>query len=113
LNRKRGFLILTILGLIAPCFFFVSFLLGHGLNGKEVIRELFATPTSMLLLANVVISSVAFVRFMEQEAARLAIGKTWVYLVALTAVGLSFALPLFLYVRESHLEIRSTPRGSA
>jgi hypothetical protein len=35
------------------------------------------------------------------------------YVVALLTVGLSFALPLFLYVRESHLEAKVGPTGGS
>jgi len=37
----------------------------------------------------------------------------YLYVVALLTVGLSFALPLFLYVRESHLAARVGPTVSS
>jgi hypothetical protein len=53
------------------------------------------------------VSCVVFVRYLRQEAVRYSIGRWWLYLLALFVVGLSFALPLFLYVRESHVEARA------
>jgi len=38
------------------------------------------------------------------EANKLQMKNSWVYLLASFLVGLSFALPLFLYFRERQLE---------
>jgi len=49
---------------------------------------------------------VVFVGYVKQEAARYSMGHLWLYLAALLTVGLSFALPLFSYARESAIETR-------
>jgi hypothetical protein len=41
--------------------------------------------------------------FMVFEGQRIKMKNWWLFLPA-TAIGLSFALPLFLYFRERHLE---------
>jgi len=109
LRRKHFYLILAIIGFVGPYYFFISFLMAHGLDGKAFIQELFATRISTFFAVDLLLSCVVFVRFLRQEATRYAMGYWWLYLVALLTVGLSFALPLFLYVRESRLEAGARP----
>lgn len=54
-------------------------------------------------LTGTVPQCVVFVIFFRHGARRYSIGYRWVYLLALVTVGLSLALPLFLYARERHL----------
>lgn len=103
MNRKTLYLILAIIGFAVPYYFFVSFLLAHGFDARLFVRQLFASPISTLFAADLLISSVVFAVFMGRESARLSMKRAWLYLVALCLVGLSFALPLFLYARESRV----------
>jgi hypothetical protein len=45
-----------------------------------------------------------FCGFLREGANRFTMRRRWVYVLALVTVGLSLALPLFLYVRDSDLE---------
>lgn len=101
--RKNVYLILSIVGFALPYYFFVSFLATNGLQFRVFFQQLFATPISSFFAADLLISSVVFVFYLRREAARYNIGKRWLYLVVLLTVGLSCALPLFLYVRESRI----------
>jgi hypothetical protein len=107
MSQKRLYLILAVIGFVCPYYFFISFLRTQGLDGKAFVQELFGTRISIFFAVDLLISCVVFVRFLRQEARRRSIAHWWLYLVALLTVGLSFALPLFLYVRESHLEARA------
>jgi len=104
MRQRHLYLILAVIGFVVPHYFFVSFLTAHGLDGKEFVRELFATRISTFFAVDLLLSCLVFVRYLRREAARYSIGRWWLYLLALLTVGLSFALPLFLYVRESRLE---------
>ena len=104
MKQKNLYLVLAVIGCIGPYYFFISFLTAHGLDGKLFLQELFGTRISTFFAVDLLISCVVFVRYFQQEARRHSIEHRWLYLVALLTVGLSFALPLFLYVRESHLE---------
>ena len=107
MNQKRLYLILALIGFIAPYYFFISFLMAHGLDGKTFLQQLFGTRISTFFAVDLLLSSVVFVRFLRQEARRYAIARWWLYLLALLTVGLSFALPLFLYARASQLELNT------
>ena len=101
---KRVYLILAIAGLVLPYYFFVSFLMANGLNGRLFFQELFATKIATFFAVDLVLSCVVFVSFLREEATRHRIGASWLYLVVMLTVGLSCALPLFLYARESRIE---------
>jgi hypothetical protein len=49
-----------------------------------------------------IVSSLVFIVYLEQEGARRSMKHKWVYLVALLTVGLSLALPLFLFVTRGY-----------
>lgn len=104
MSRKRSYLFLAVIGFIGPYYFFISFLMAHGLDAGLFIQQLFGTRISALFAVDLLLSCVVFVRYLGQEAARCSMKHEWIYLIALLTVGLSFALPLFLYVRESHLK---------
>lgn len=107
MSQKHFYLILAITGFIAPYYFFISFLMAHGLDGKAFLQQLFGTRIATFFAVDLLLSCVVFVRFLRQEARRYAIARWWLYLLALVTVGLSFALPLFLYVRAIHLEVKA------
>jgi hypothetical protein len=101
--RKKVYLILSIVGLLLPYYYFVSFLTANGLDFRVFFQQLFRAPISSMFAVDLLISSVVFLVYLRREAARYNIGKRWLYIVVLLTVGLSCALPLFLYVRESRI----------
>ena len=111
MNPKYVYLALAVIGFVVPYYFFLAFVRVHGLNGELFLQELFGTRISCFFAADLLISCLVFVRYLRREATRFGIDKIWIYLLALVTVGLSLALPLFLYVRESRIEAgaRSEP----
>jgi hypothetical protein len=101
MNRKNIFLVLTIIGFIAPYYFFLQvreFDLGQ-------LLQLFSASTILSGIAmDLLVSVIVFWFFMFTEARKLQMKNSWVYLLATLLVGLSFALPLFLYFRERKLQ---------
>jgi Terpene cyclase DEP1 len=104
MKAKYFYLVLAVIGFAGPYYFFIAFLKAHGLDGKAFLQELFGTPISTFFAVDLLLSSVVFVRYLRQEASRYRINRWWLYLIALLTVGLSFALPLFLYVRETRID---------
>ena len=104
MSRKLVYLILAVIGFILPYYFLISFLATHGLAARLFLNQLFGTPISTFFAADLLISCVVFIIFLRREAARHAMKHQWAYWIALLTVGLSFALPLFLWAREGHLE---------
>jgi len=102
--KKNIYLFLAFLGLVYPYYFIFKY---YGLNEISTtvpaIFNLFATSMSAAFNTDLFVSLVAVWAFMVLEGTRIKIKNWWVFLL-LTAVALSFALPLFLYFRERRLE---------
>jgi len=101
MSRKNIFLFLAIVGFIAPYYFFLQvreFDLGQLLQLFSASRILSGIAMDLL------VSVIVFWFFMFTEARKLQMKNAWVYLLATLLVGLSFALPLFLYFRERKLQ---------
>ena len=107
MSRKLAYLILTVIGFVLPYYFLISFLMTHGLAARVFLNQLFGTPTSTFFAVDLLISCVVFMIFLRREAERHAMKYEWIYWISLITVGLSFALPLFLWAREGHLETRA------
>ena len=75
-----------------------------GLQLDLFVRQLFANRVSLFFGLDVLVSSAVLVVFMRVEGRLLRIRFRWLPIVGLCAVGVSLALPLFLYLRESALE---------
>jgi hypothetical protein len=101
MTRKHLYLVLAIVGFVAPYYFLISFLLAHGIDGRLLFKQLFGTPISTFFATDLIISCFVFLVFWQRESRRHAMKHRWVYLLALFTVGLSLALPLFLWARES------------
>ena len=103
MSRKNIFLALTVIGFIAPYYFFLQ-VREFDLNAlfQQFAASRILSGTAMDLLVSVFV----FWFFMFTEAKKLDMQNSWVYLLATFLVGLSFALPLFLYFRERKLEGR-------
>jgi Protein of unknown function DUF2834 len=104
MSRKPLYLILAVIGFVLPYYFLISFLMAHGLDARLFLTQLFGTPISTFFAIDLLIACVVFMIFLRQEAERHAMKHQWIYWISLFTVGLSFALPLFLWAREGHLE---------
>ena len=106
MTRKNIFLILAILGFIAPYFFFVQVPPESASDIPALLQPLFANNFMKGVGMDLTVSVIVFWTFVFVEGSRLQMKNPWVYLLATLMVGLSFALPLFLYFRERKLETR-------
>ena len=105
MNRKSIYFVLALVGLLAPYYFFFKFLNANGFNIPLLLDELFANNVSTFFAVDLIISIIVFWIYMIAEANKLRMKNWWLYILASLTVGLSFALPLFLYFRERKLEI--------
>ena len=107
MTKKNIFLILAIIGFIAPYYFFIQVPPGDLANLPALIQPLFANNFMRGVGMDLTVSVIVFWLFAFLEANRLQMKNAWVYVLATLLVGLSFALPLFLYFRERKLEERT------
>ena len=106
MSKKNIYLILAILGFVAPYYFFLQMPGENGFDLVRIIQPMFANNLLRGVAMDLTVAVIVFWVFVFAEASRLQMKNPWVYLLAPLLVGLSFALPLFLYFRERKLETR-------
>lgn len=75
----------------------------HGLDGPLFVRELFATHIGGFFGMDVIVSAIVLVLFVFVEGRRLGMKKLWAPILGTFLVGVSFGLPLFLYMRHPYV----------
>ena len=98
------YLILAIVGFALPYSQLIPFFANHGLNLSLFWTQLFANRISTDFAFDLLVSSAVFWIFVYKEGMRLNLKNLWLYILLNLSIGLSFALPLFLWVRSRHLE---------
>jgi len=101
--NKTIYLVSAVLGLLLPYYFLFAFLGAHGFDLPLLIQQIFANQVSTFFAVDLIISIFIFWFYTYHEATKLKMKSWWVYILASLTVGLSFALPLFLYFREKQL----------
>jgi hypothetical protein len=99
MSREHIYLVLTVVGTLAPGIFGAPYLLEHGYNPAHLMPAIFSSPVSAMVGINVIIGCITLAILMHTEGRELGI-KTWLPIVAITIVGISSGLPLYLYLRE-------------
>jgi hypothetical protein len=100
---KWFYMAAAILGAVLPLSQFIPFLINHGLNIPLFFQMLFQNPVSGFFGMDVIISSVVLWFFIYSEGRRRGMKNLWVYVVCNLLVGVSMALPLFLFFREQQI----------
>ncbi|MEP6937052.1 MAG: DUF2834 domain-containing protein [Chthoniobacterales bacterium] len=91
-------------GALLPYSQFAPWLLQHGLNLSLLLQELFANRIGGFFGVDVIVSSVVLWVFIFAEGRRLGLRRLWLPVIASLVVGVSLGLPLFLYMRQLHLD---------
>ena len=102
--KKTIYLILAVVGFVLPYYFIFKFYTNADTTTSAALSQLISTDWGALFVADLTISVFAAWTFIYNEAKRLSMKNWWAYPIATMLVGLSFALPLFLYFRERQLE---------
>jgi hypothetical protein len=110
MKARHFYLVCCVLGLLLPYSQLVPWLLEHGLNVTVFCRELFANRISSFFAIDVIVSAIVLLWFIQSEGRRLRVGLLWLPTVGTLVVGVSFGLPLFLFLRQVRLD-RTTVRA--
>lgn len=94
------YLVCAILGAVLPLSQLVPFLTEHGFDLPLLFRQLFENHVSAFFGLDVIVSSVVLWLFVFSEGRRRGMKNLWLYILCNLMVGVSLALPLFLFVRE-------------
>jgi len=104
MTRKNIYLVLAIIGFIAPYYFFLQVSSANDFDLTSLFQQISASSLLSGIAMDLMISVIVFWVYLFAEANKLQMKNPWLYLLATLLVGLSFALPLFLYFRERQLE---------
>jgi len=97
----RGFyMIMAVIGTMVPWAFFGSFFAANGLDLPGFLAGLFANGAAGGFSADILISIAVFWVWSWRDARRQGIDRWWWVLPSGCLVGLSLALPLYLWLRE-------------
>jgi Protein of unknown function DUF2834 len=107
MKLRHFYLLFCVLGIVLPYSQFLPWVHAHGFDLALFWRELFANRIGAFFGTDVMVSAIVLIVFVQIESRRLRIRGTWMPTLATLVVGVSLGLPLFLYLRETHLESHS------
>jgi hypothetical protein len=101
---RHWYLALAIVGLVLPYSQFVPWLFAERANLPLLLHELFANRMAAGFALDVIVSALVVIAFVLSDGRRLGMRGLWLPIVGVVLAGVSFALPLFLYMRERQIE---------
>lgn len=96
--------VLTVFGIALPYMEFVPWIGENGFNLALLLNEAKQNRISSFAWLDVLISAVVLVGFILYEGKRKNIKHKWLPIVGTLTAGVSFGLPLFLLMREIHMD---------
>jgi hypothetical protein len=100
---KRMYFILAFFGFVIPYYFLIRFIINNGFNLVEMGNQLFANEMSTFFAVDLMIVAIVFLIFSFYNSKMLGMRRWWIYLLATLLVGPSFAIPLYLGIREEKI----------
>ena len=100
MDRKKLWLVLAVGGAIVPYVFLIQHFADAGLGLSEFIGAAFANPVAGGLTADLLISSLVFWIYMLYRRTDVGGPKPLMFIVLNVFIGLSCALPAYLYACE-------------
>ncbi|UTW00516.1 DUF2834 domain-containing protein [Marinomonas rhizomae] len=91
---------LAIIGVLVPYAAFVPWLLQNGVDIPQFCAEMMANPISMFAWLDVVVAAITLLVFIIHDGQKKQVRWRFIAIVGTLSVGVSFGLPLYLYLRE-------------
>ena len=103
-SKQIVYAILAFAGLAVTCYFNFQYFGIEGNTLKSFIADNKLNAASASVWYDVLIAYIAGVFFIYYESKRIGMRHWWVYLILSTTIAFAFGLPLFLFMRERHLQ---------
>ena len=100
MDRKKLYLVLAFGGAVVPYVFFIQHFADVGLGLADFTRAIFVNPAAGGFTADLLISSLVFWIYMFHRRQDAGGPKPLPYIVLNCTIGLSCALPAYLYACE-------------
>ena len=104
-TREKSLLSLAVVGFVAPNVMVGVFIAEHGVDLALYLEKWFETLPSSQLLVDLAIVFWALVVWASWDGPRNGVERWWVVIPASLLVGVCFAAPLYLYMRERALGV--------
>ena len=97
-------------GAVIPWYFNIRFMQESGemLTPQQWLAHGFTNPLSGSITSDFLIGTIPVLVWMIVEARRLAMRHIWIYVLGTFLVAFAFTCPLFLLMREIHLQRRNS-----
>jgi len=96
--------VFCIAGVILPYWQFLPWVFENGLNISLFVQEAMQFRIGAFAWLDVLVSAIVLIGFVFAEGSRLKMHTIWWPILGTGLVGVSLGLPLFLLLREYHLE---------
>ena len=100
MSLRVAYLALAVAGTVIPYYFFADHFEAHGFGLLAFLGAVFANGAASGFAADLVVSSLVFWISMFALRRRADGPAPWGFMIVNLCIGLSAALPLYLYVRE-------------
>ncbi|MGX6443545.1 DUF2834 domain-containing protein [Neobacillus sp. K501] len=97
---------LSVLGTILPYSQLLPWLYNYGFSLPQFFNEVTKSRMGAFAWWDVLISIIVVIGFIVYEGKRKAMSRLWIPMIATVTVGVSLGLPLFLLLRQLHIEKR-------
>ena len=97
---KKVYAALAVPGFLLPMSQVLPFTRESGVDLGAFLAQPFANPVSSMFALDLIVSCAVFWAFVWVEGGRREMRHRWIYVALTLLVGLSFALPVFLFARE-------------
>jgi Terpene cyclase DEP1 len=108
MKLRHVYFLLFVLGIILPYSQFIPWFLKNGLDLPLFFTELFSTKIGGMFGMDLFVSAAVLFVFTVFEIARLKMRGVWLVLTtvfsATILAGVSAGFPLFLYLRQKHID---------
>jgi len=108
---KMLYLLACIAGTALPYSQLIPWIAAHGLDVPALIAEAGSTRIGAFGWLDVLVSAIVLIGFVMAEGRRQGMRHLWAPVVGTLTVGVSLGLPLFLLLREHHLQQSTRPGG--
>lgn len=101
---RKIYVVLTIVGIILPFSQFIRWLIEYGITIELFIKQILENPVAAFAWLDVVVTVIVITFMIINEGKKLKMTSLWIPIAASFIGGALVGLPLFLYMRQHHLD---------
>ncbi len=99
------YLVLALIGLVLPYSQYLPYVATYGFQASDLWTMLWVNPITSFYGFDLLGAAVCALLFMVIEGRRIQLPYWWLGILCTCGIGMAVGLPLFLYLRDRHLEV--------